>query len=370
MKTGFFWAEETFWHGGGNYALTLPVGGLVQPLVAGGLPEGPETKRRFRNLLDLTGLSEELVMTGADRAEWEDLARVHPESYLQEFKKTSDSGGGELGLRTPFGPGAFEIAARSAGLAKSAIEDVARGTLKNAYALCRPPGHHCLPDWPNGFCLLNNIAIGVEAGIADGLFERVAIVDWDVHHGNGTEAIYYDRADVLTISVHQEKNYPLNTGDVEDRGNAAGLGTNVNIPLPPGVGHDGYVEVMERIIVPAIEAFNPDIIIVASGYDASAFDPLSRMLATAESFTEMTRMLMRVADDHCDGKLVCVHEGGYSEAYVPFCGHAVMTELAQSEICAPDPMQDTLRTRQPNERVRAFHSELISEMAAIFNSPA
>ena len=229
MATGFFWAEETFWHAGGNYALTLPVGGLVQPMIAGGLPEGPETKRRFKNLLDITGLAEELVMSGAESATWDDLARVHPESYLKEFKAASDAGGGELGLRTPFGPGAFEIAARSAGLAKAAIAAVAKGELKNAYALCRPPGHHCLPDWPNGFCLLNNIGIAIEAAQADGLIPRVAVLDWDVHHGNGTEAVYYDRGDVLTISIHQEKNYPLDTGDIADRGRGAGLGG----PRPP-----------------------------------------------------------------------------------------------------------------------------------------
>ncbi len=369
MATGFFWAEETFWHAGGNYALTLPVGGLVQPMVAGGLPEGPETKRRFKNLLDITGLADELVLSGAESATWDDLARVHPESYLKEFKATSDAGGGELGLRTPFGPGAFEIAARSAGLAKAAVAAVAKGELNNAYALCRPPGHHCLPDWPNGFCLLNNIGIAIEAAQADSLIPRVAVLDWDVHHGNGTEAVYYDRADVLTISIHQEKNYPLDTGDIADRGRGAGLGANINIPLPPGVGHDGYLMTMQDIVLPALRDFAPDMIIVACGFDASAFDPLSRMMATAETFAAMTKQVMRLADDICDGRVVCVHEGGYSEAYVPFCGHAVMTELAQSDIAAPDPMEATLRTRQPNTRTQAFYAELIREMAETFKNP-
>ena len=369
MATGFFWAEETFWHSGGNYALTLPVGGLVQPLVAGGLPEGPETKRRFRNLLDVTGLSEDLVMSGADRVTWDDLLRVHPESYLTEFKSASDAGGGELGLRTPFGPGAFEIATRSAGLAKAAVAAVAKGELDNAYALCRPPGHHCLPDWPNGFCLLNNIAIAIEAAQAEGDIPRVAVLDWDVHHGNGTEAVYYERSDVLTISLHQEKNYPLDTGDVEDRGRGEGLGANINVPLPPGMGHAGYLLAMEEIVLPALRAFNPDMIVVACGFDAAAFDPLSRMMATAETFAAMTRQIMTLADEICDGRVGCVHEGGYSEAYVPFCGHAVMTQLAQSDISAPDPMEATLRTRQPNARTHAFHAELIREMAETFKNP-
>lgn len=363
MKTGFFWDEKCFWHGGGNYALTLPVGGDVQPLVAGGLPESPETKRRLKNLMEVSGLIGDLDVQAAEPASFEELARVHPVDFLEQFRTASDAGGGELGLRTPFGPGGFEIAALSAGLSRDAVRQVAQGKLKNAYALSRPPGHHCLPDWPNGFCLLANIAIAIEAAQAEGLVKRVAVVDWDVHHGNGTEAVYYERDDVLTISLHQEKNYPLDTGALEDRGRDKGLGYNINVPLPPGAGHNTYLRAMESIVQPALERFAPDLIIVACGFDASAFDPLARMLATAETFREMTRQMMQSADALCDGKLVLVHEGGYSEAYVPFCGHAVIEELSGSAHSAPDPMADTLHQRQPNPRVEAFFNGLVDEMA-------
>ena len=203
MKTGFFWDERCFWHGGGNYAFTLPAGGLVLPLV-GGLPEGPETKRRLKNLIDVTGLARDLQLCHACAATSQDLARVHPANFLRKFKAMSDNGGGELGLRAPFGQGGYEIAALSAGLARAALFAVLDGELQNAYALSRPPGHHCLPEFQNGFCLLANIAIAVEAALADGLCDRIAVLDWDVHHGNGTEAIFYDRADVLTISIHQD----------------------------------------------------------------------------------------------------------------------------------------------------------------------
>ncbi|MGB3147104.1 MAG: class II histone deacetylase, partial [Paracoccaceae bacterium] len=144
MVTGFFTDERTFWHGGGNYALTAPVGAIVQP--GGGLPENPETKRRLRNLLDVTGLLRELAVQSAPAASRADLLAVHPASYLDRFKQLSDAGGGEIGLRTPFGPGGYEIAALSAGLAKAALAAVLRGELANAYALTRPPGHHALPD--------------------------------------------------------------------------------------------------------------------------------------------------------------------------------------------------------------------------------
>ncbi len=362
MATGFFWDERCFWHSGGNYAFLVPVGGLVQPPTGAGLPENPETKRRFKNLIDVTGLAAELACTSAPPVTQEDLLRIHPESYLRSFKDASDAGGGELGLRTPFGQGGFEIACLSAGLAKAALFATLRGDLTNAYALSRPPGHHCLPDFPNGFCLLNNIAIAVEAAFAANLTARVAIVDWDVHHGNGTEAIFYDRDDVLTISLHQDRNYPPDSGDFEDRGSDDGLGYNLNIPLPPGTGHESYLEVMERLVLPQLQAFQPDAIIVACGFDASGVDPLSRMLAGSDTFRAMTEMMLQAADELCDGRLTLVHEGGYSEVHVPFCGHAVLEALSGSKITAEDPLSFRISNQQPGPRSVRHVSTLIAEM--------
>lgn len=364
MAVGFFHDERCMWHGGGHYALTVPVGGLVEPMTAGGLPESPETKRRLVNLLHVTGLAQELAWQSAPSASEADLRRVHPESYLSEFKSLSDQRGGELGPRAPFGPGGYEIAARSAGLASAALKGVLTGDLRAAYALSRPPGHHCLPDHPNGFCLLANIAIAVEAALTDQLCARVAVVDWDVHHGNGTEAIFYDRADVLTISLHQERNYPLDTGAFADRGSGAGDGYNLNIPLPPGTGHIGYLDAMERLVLPQLSAFQPDVVIVACGFDAAAIDPLSRMLATSETFRAFTAMIQAAAEELCGGKLVLVHEGGYSDVYVPFCGHAVLEQLTGTEITAPDPLAPALTARQPSARFDAFVADIVGEMVA------
>lgn len=361
MKTGFYWDEKCFWFSGGNYAFLAPVGGFVQPQAAGGLPENPETKRRLRNLLDASGLLGELDARTAPAASDEDLRRVHPQSYLDRFKAASDAGGGELGRRTPFGPGGYELAALSTGLAKAAVADVMGGRVQNAYALSRPPGHHCLPDYPNGFCLFANIAVAVEAARASTPDLRVVVLDWDVHHGNGTEAIYLDDPNTLAISIHQENNYPMDTGAADVRGVA---GTNMNIPLPPGAGHDTYLRVMDQIVTPAVAVFQPDLIIVACGFDASLVDPLGRMLATAETFEMMTNRVKTLAATYCDGRLVLVHEGGYNEVYVPFCGHHTIAALSGSDIRVDDPFADVFALRQPTAGFQRYLDGYTDEMAA------
>ena len=364
MGTGFYWDERTMWHAGGNYAFTLPLGGLVQPLAAGGLPESPETKRRLKNLMDVTGLAGDLSVTSAPMVTMDQMLSVHVPEYINQFKQMSDAQGGEIGHHAPFAKGGFELAALSAGLATAAVADVLAGTHANAYALSRPPGHHCRADGPMGFCLLANIAISIEAAKATRPDLKVAVLDWDVHHGNGTESIFYDRDDVFTLSFHQEGNYPLDTGALGDRGIGAGAGFNLNLPLPAGAGHTAYLHAMDRVAIPAIEAFNPDLIIVACGYDAGAIDPLARMLATADTFRQMTFKIKTLAERTCGGQLVLVHEGGYSEVYVPFCGHAAIQALSGSTITAPDPMERALISRQPGPRFDAFLHGEIDRMAA------
>lgn len=340
-----------------------PVGGLIQPMSTGGLPENPETKRRMKNLIEVTGLMSELHPRSAPSATEQELRRVHNEEFLTRFRSISEAGGGETGMRAPYGPDGYSLASLSAGLGREALKAVLQGHLSNAYALTRPPGHHCLPDWQNGFCLLANIAIAIEDAVANGLAKRIAVLDWDVHHGNGTEAIFYERSDVLTVSMHQDRNYPMDSGSVSDRGEGAGGGFNVNIPLPPGAGHDTWMSALNKIALPSIRSFQPDVLIIACGFDAAAFDPLGRMLCSVATFREMTRAVMEVSDDVCGGKLVMIHEGGYSEMYVPFCGHAVLAEMAGSAIDAPDPMAETLEKRQPSPNFVKWAENQIDEMA-------
>ena len=365
--TAFFSDEKTFWHTGGEYALVLPVGGWVQPPTRGGFAESPDSKRRFRALLEVSGLTDHVPIRSAPAAHEEDLARVHPESYLDAFRSLSDGPGGDNKLRLPselpFGRGSFEIAALSAGLATEALSQVLHGELRNAYALSRPPGHHCLPDRPMGFCLLANIAIAIEAARARHPSLRVAVVDWDVHHGNGTQAIFYERSDVLTISLHQEHCFPPGYSGAEDMGRGQGEGWNLNIPLLPGAGHDAYLHAMDRLVVPMLDRFRPDVIVVASGLDANAVDPLARMQLHSETYRAMTARIKEAAARHCEGRLVLVHEGGYAESYVPFCGLAIVEELAGVRTDVADPMLELIQAQQPSARFCTFQRELIDEQA-------
>lgn len=180
-----------------------------------------------------------------------------------------------------------------------------------------------------GFCVFNNVAIAAEHVLRSGAagVQRVAVVDWDVHHGNGTESIFEDRADVLVVSIHQAQNYPLDTGYAKDMGRGDGLGSNVNVPLPPGCGSGAYEYTFEKVVAPAVRRHRPDLILVSCGFDASYADPLSAMMLSSEAFRAMARSVVGLAGELCGGRLVLVHEGGYSENYVPFCGAAVIEEL-------------------------------------------
>lgn len=366
MVTGFCFDERTLWHSTGEAALFLRPGGWVQPPAGGGAAENPETKRRFKNLLEVSGLWRQLAVETAAPATDDAIRRIHPDSYITEFKRLSAADGGILGEESPFGHGGYDIAALSAGLATHAMDRVLTGTWRNAYSLSRPPGHHCMPDHSMGFCLLANIPVAIEEMKARHQLGKVAVIDWDVHHGNGTEAIYWNRPDVLTISLHQANCYPLHSGGHEARGEGPGEGANINIPLLPGGGHGSYLAAVDRIVLPALSRFRPDLIVVASGLDANGLDPLARMLAHSGTYRAMTAALMQAADTLCGGRLVLVHEGGYSEVMVPFCGHAIMETLSGRTTAVVDPLLDFLTAQQPPPEFDALEARRLHDMAQSF----
>jgi acetoin utilization deacetylase AcuC-like enzyme len=334
MATGWVWHEQYMWHDTGSGAGARSAGGYIEPAQH---LENPSAKRRLRNLVEVSGLLEHLTPLPAAAATRAEAGAVHAAPYLDRLERLSDATGGNAGENAPFGPGSFDIALLAAGGAITAATAVATGTVNNAYALIRPPGHHAEYDRGRGFCLINNIAIATQALINRGLARRVAVLDWDVHHGNGTQSLFYDRDDVLTVSLHQDRLFPPDGGGAGERGAGIGWGANINIPLPPGSGEPAYLAALDEVALPALRRFGPDLIIVACGYDASALDPLGRMLLRSHSFRAMTRLLLDGSCDLNDGRVVFCHEGGYSEAYVSFCGLAVLEELCSVRTQVADP---------------------------------
>ena len=222
------------------------------------------------------------------------------------------------------------------------VDAVLDGEVDNGYALVRPPGHHAEPDTGWGFCIFNNIAIGVQYARKVRGVGRVAMLDWDVHHGNGTQNIFYEDPEVLTISLHQAGTYPPDSGKLEENGAGAGKGTNVNVNIPAGSGHAAYLYAMEQVVLPTLHRFKPDFIAVSSGFDAGGFDPLARMICDGETFRAMTKMVKAAAATLCDGRLALVHEGGYSATHVPFMGLAVIEELSGINTGVTDPFAAAL----------------------------
>ena len=335
MATGWLSHELYFWHDTRHAAGFLPADGrALEPDLHA---ENPGTKRRLRNLLDVTGLLDQLVRVDPRPATEAELLRFHGPEYLERIKALSAADGGDAGEITPFGRGGYEIAALAAGGVISAIDAVLDGTVDNVYALVRPPGHHAEADLGRGFCIFGNAAVGVmHAREARGL-ERVAVVDWDVHHGNGTQQAFSADPSVLAISLHQDSLYPPGSGGVGETGEGPGKGYTINVPLPPGSGVGAYVAALERVVVPALRTFGPELILIASGLDANALDPLARMMVHSDGYRQLTRIMIDVADEVCGGRLVLEHEGGYSSAYVPFCGLAIVEELSGISSGVEDP---------------------------------
>lgn len=340
--TGLVWHELLMWHDTTALAGFLKSGrGVVEPDEAS---ESPASKRRIKNLLDVAGLTEKLTLIKPREASETELARVHAPAYLAKLKQMSAGDGGDaclgaLGGDTPFGPGGYEIAALAAGGMLEAVDAIVAGKVANAYALVRPPGHHAVAAHGYGFCIFNHGALAARHAQAAHSLARVAIVDWDVHHGNGAESIFFEDPSVLTISIHQDNCYPANSGAVETIGAGAGEGANLNIPLPPGSGIGAYLAVMDRVVLPALDRFKPDFIIIASGFDAGAYDPQARMMLDGQTFAAMTTRILGAADALCGGRVLVTHEGGYHRPSVPFLAMALVEALSGEKGTVDDPFQ-------------------------------
>ena len=276
-----------------------------------GHPERPERLESVMAMLD--------ELEGGDR--WEQVcgemvpldlvAQVHSAVLVQALRESMGQPYTRLDADTYTCSDSFEVARLASGHGVELTRRVLAGTLAAGFALIRPPGHHAETNRIMGFCLLNNVAIAAQAALQEASVDRVAIVDFDVHHGNGTQEIFYARSDVLYISAHQHPLYP-GTGALQENGRDRGLGFTINFPLPAGLGNPTYNSLFVDLVCPLVEAFEPQVILVSAGYDAHAQDPLASMNVSEEGFGLMTRQLNRVAGRACEGKIVYFLEGGYN----------------------------------------------------------
>ena len=339
MTTGFVFHELYLWHNTGNLAGVMPYGNPVEPYTHA---ESPDTKRRIRSLMEVTGLLAELEPIAPRAATEAELLRVHTPAHVAHIRALNDCLGVDAGVFTPMGRGSFDIALLAAGGVIEAVDAVLDGRVDNAYALVRPPGHHAMPELAMGFCIFGNAAIAGRHALAVRGLHRIVFVDFDVHHGNGTQSAFYSDPRALTISIHQDRCFPQNTGFMHENGDGAGLGFNINVPLPPGSGVGAYEAVFDRIVLPALEKFRPELIIAPTGFDVGAYDPLGRQMMTSAAYRALTLRLRAFAEDCCAGRLVMCHEGGYSAPTVPFFAHAVVEALAGIDVGLIDPFQAIL----------------------------
>ncbi|HVN80934.1 MAG TPA: histone deacetylase [Terriglobia bacterium] len=273
----------------------------------------PERRERLVSIQE--GLAtyanrEKLRRLTSRKASEDELLLVHSSSHIRKVSQTSGRSSTRLDPDTSTSAHSYEAALHAAGSLPVLIDALFEKEIQNGFALVRPPGHHAEPDRAMGFCLFNNIAIGAAYALKKHGLERVLVLDFDVHHGNGTQRAFYDRNDVLFISTHQYPLYP-GTGDLSELGDKAGLGYTLNFPLPAGTGDPTYNSIYKQIIYPVSKAFAPQLVLVSAGYDAYVSDPLAGMAMTPEGFAGLTQTIVRLAHETCAGKLVFILEGGY-----------------------------------------------------------
>ncbi|MCL1936441.1 MAG: class II histone deacetylase [Defluviitaleaceae bacterium] len=334
-ETSFIYDESYFWHNSGDGALFEPAGGYLQ---ANGSVESPESKRRFKNLVERSGLLSKLVQTKPITATNEQLEYFHTKKHIENVKRLSDTTGGDCGDSAIVGIGSFEIAKLAVGGAITAVETVVKDkAIKTAYVLTRPPGHHAVSDMGMGFCIFNNAVIAAKHAQKILGIKKILILDWDAHHGNGVEDAFYKDNTVMYISIHQDGLEPIDRGKKEHIGEGTGKGYTINIPLYAGSGDAVYDYAFSSIVEPKVAEFEPELILICAGQDASIFDPLARMMLSCEGYRKMTKRIKKLANKYSQGRIVCLHEGGYCPVYVPFCSLAIVEELSEIYTDVKDP---------------------------------
>ncbi|KAL4578576.1 hypothetical protein LXL04_014701 [Taraxacum kok-saghyz] len=294
------------------------------------LEKHPENSDRIRNMLSILKrgpISPFISWHPSRPALVSELLSFHSREYIDSLLEANKNGGMEICSGTFLNPGSWKAALVAAGTAISAMKYIVDGNGKICYALVRPPGHHAQPTQADGYCFLNNAGLAVQYALDSGS-KKVAVIDIDVHYGNGTAEGFYHSDKVLTISLHMNHgswgpSHPQ-TGSINEVGEGAGYGYNLNIPLPNGTGDKGYTYAMTELVVPVITKFKPDIMVFVIGQDSSAFDPNGRQCLTMEGYREIGRIIRNLADDHSNGRILIVQEGGYHVTYSAYCLHATL----------------------------------------------
>jgi acetoin utilization deacetylase AcuC-like enzyme len=312
----------------------------------GGHPEGPDRVAYVVQHLEGTDLWARLAVVTPEPATEEDVLLVHTPFHLSLVKGAAEGNGRWLDPDTFVSPRSYEIALLAVGGVLEATRLWDRGLV--AFALIRPPGHHATPDRAMGFCLFDNIAIAAARLLMQG-YERVAIVDWDVHHGNGTQAAFYAEPRVLFVSLHQWPHYP-GSGFFTECGEGAAEGTKVNLPLPAGCTDGDYAAAFTAVVEPVVRQFRPQALLVSAGMDIHRVDPLGEMRVTEDGFAQMALRCVRLAQDLCDGKLAFVLEGGYDRAATASSVEAVLRAVLDER--APEAGAGTERGAAAVERAR------------------
>ncbi len=271
-----------------------------------GHPERPDRLRAVLQALEDEAFVA-LQRREAPRAREAEIARVHPKTYIDRVKAAApETGLAQLDADTAMSPGSLEAAFRAAGAVVAAVDAVLEGQAENAFCAVRPPGHHAEPERAMGFCIFNNVAVGaLQARVVHGL-ERIAVIDFDVHHGNGTEAMFREDAGLLYVSTHQSPLYP-GTGAASSRG----VGNIFNAPLPPFAGSEAFRRAFTELALPALDAFRPELVMISAGFDAHKMDPLANLELVEDDYAWVTRELAQIARRHAAGGLVSTLEGGY-----------------------------------------------------------
>ncbi len=288
-------------------------------------PERPERVETIRTALVDAGLWDRYPKVSPIDITADLLSSVHTPAYLNLLEMTCRRAG-QLDSDTFTTQASWELAHRAAGGAAAAASFVWQGKAKRGFALARPPGHHAMRGQGMGFCLLNNIAVAADYLVTHDHARRIAIVDLDLHHGNGTQDIFWDRDDVFYISTHQSPYYP-GTGHVDDTGAGKGAGWTANFPLPAGSGDTAFNTIMDELILPLLDQHEPQMILVSYGFDPHWLDPIGDLMLTADEYGKLIHKLCAWADNHCDGKVCLVLEGGYDLNAASCCGLAVVSAM-------------------------------------------